>query len=453
MSEPGFGGFDVPGDDAGSLDIYPFEPAFTGRQLVVLREGESQAAVSTLSDQIGLRTSDVAWSADFGDEDGVSAAALEGGPVILDQLGIAVIPTDPDQVGVLSEGLDFGASILAVEPEQWEFVLGDCGIPRKYVEGYLAAVTHFAGSLLGTGAAPAPPEEAEAEEFTANQLVQATWGLLATRTTTSRFSGRGVRVAVLDTGMDLNHPDFAGRPIRSQSFIAGETVQDLNSHGTHCIGTSCGPLRPGVLPRYGIAHEAEIFAGKVLSNAGRGADGGILAGIDWAIRNGCKVVSMSLGAPVNPGTPPSAAYETAGLRALNAGTLIIAAAGNESSRPAILRPVGRPANSSTIFAVGALDSALRVAGFSNGGINPSGGEVNIAGPGVGVYSSVPMPQRYGTKSGTSMATPHVAGIAALIVQANPGISARALASRLMSTARRLQLLARDVGAGLVQAPQ
>jgi subtilisin family serine protease len=109
-----------------------------------------------------------------------------------------------------------------------------------------------------------------------------------------------VKVAVLDTGLDLGHPDFAGRQITAQSFVQGEQVQDGHGHGTHCIGTACGPRTPGRLPRYGIAYQAQIFAGKVLSNAGSGGDGGILAGIDWAIRNGCAVVSMSLGSPVEP---------------------------------------------------------------------------------------------------------------------------------------------------------
>ena len=108
----------------------------------------------------------------------------------------------------------------------------------------------------------------------------------------SAFTGRDVKVAVLDTGFDLNHPDFAGRPIVSSSFITGEPVQDGNGHGTHCIGAAMGPKTPvGTHRRYGVAGEASIFAGKVLSNAGSGADGGILAGIDWAIRNGCRAIS------------------------------------------------------------------------------------------------------------------------------------------------------------------
>ena len=115
-------------------------------------------------------------------------------------------------------------------------------------------------------------------------------------------------MAVLDTGMDLRHPDFVGRPVVSQTFV-GQPVQDLHGHGTHCIGTSCGPKAPpGTTPRYGIGSAASIFAGKVLSNAGSGTQAQVLAGMNWAIANGCHVISMSLGSQ----SPVNAAYTAAG---------------------------------------------------------------------------------------------------------------------------------------------
>ena len=163
----------------------------------------------------------------------------------------------------------------------------------------------------------------------------------------------------------------------SQSFV-GEPVQDLHSHGTHCIGTACGPRKPQRLPAYGIASEAEIYAGKVLSNQGSGADGGILSGIDWAIRNKCTVISMSLGAPVAVNAAFSTVYETVAQRALAAGSLIVAAAGNESSRPGRIAPVGHPANCPSIIAVAAVYSSLAIDRFSSRGINMRGGQVDIA---------------------------------------------------------------------------
>jgi subtilisin family serine protease len=277
---------------------------------------------------------------------------------------------------------------------------------------------------------------------------QATWGLQVTNVVQSPYSGRDVKVAVLDTGLNLAHPDFAGRKITSQSFVPGESVEDGYGHGTHCIGTACGPLRPPTLPRYGVAHESEIFVGKVLNDRGSGSDGQILAGINWAVANRCRVVSMSLGALTTVGETFSPIWEGVARQASEAGTLIIAAAGNTGP----FGPVNRPANCPSIMAIAAVDVRLKVASFSAPARNPDG-LVDIAGPGVDVYSTVPMPTRYQTFSGTSMATPHVAGIAALLAEANPEASPAEIWRRLIQTARPLRLPSRRVGAGLVQAPQ
>ncbi|MBC8114714.1 MAG: S8 family serine peptidase, partial [Candidatus Saccharimonas sp.] len=251
-------------------------------------------------------------------------------------------------------------------------------------------------------------------------------------------------------GFDLEHSDFRGRAVFHRSFIAGEQVQDGNGHGTHCIGTACGALAPQPLPRYGIAHQSEILAGKVLSNAGSGPDRGILAGIDWAVTNGASVISMSLGSPVLPGEAPSEVYEQVAARLLQRGVLIVAAAGNDSRRPTAISPVGRPANCPSIMSVGAVDQNLKIAFFSNRGSNPNGGAIDIVAPGVGILSSVPMSRRVGRLDGTSMATPHVAGIAALYAQ-NTGLKGAALWMRLSQTALRLPLPSSDCGIGLVQA--
>lgn len=267
--------------------------------------------------------------------------------------------------------------------------------------------------------------------------------MIATRATASRFTGRGIKVAVLDTGFEFRHPDFPGRSFTSKSFIAGQTEQDGNGHGSHTTGTSCGPKSPIGVPRYGTAFEASIFVGKVLSNTGGGTSGTVLAGMNWAVANRCEVISMSLSAD---GVPPQTFYTQAGQNALNAGCLIIAAASNASRRPGFIAPTGAPANSPTIMSVAALDINLRVAVFS------CGGKVDIAGPGVNVFSSWPLPVRYQTESGTSMATPHVAGAAALWAQSNAALRGRPLWDALVRNARRLPFPATDVGAGLVQCP-
>jgi subtilisin family serine protease len=305
-------------------------------------------------------------------------------------------------------------------------------------------VSDLAGRLLATGG---PGGGAAAPRF--EDTTATTWGVQAVRADASARSGRGIRVAVLDTGFDAAHPDFTGRAVSTRSFVAGEDASDGHGHGTHCIGTACGPRSPSTGPRYGVAHEAEIFAGKVLGNDGSGTDAGILAGINWAVTSGCPVISMSLGADVMEAHPP---YSAAGRRALQQGSLIIAAAGNNADRRAG-EPgfVGAPANSVEIMAVGALDQALDMAYFSARSLPARGGQVDLAGPGFEVHSAWPMPARYHTISGTSMATPHVAGLAALWAEAT-GRRGLELWATLVQESERLAQPSVDAGSGLAVAP-
>jgi subtilisin len=434
----------------------------TGRSLVLFADGGAEAGMQALQEAVGVEVVAAA---------GEESAPAEGGGILFESLGVAVVDAPPEQV-IQAAG---ESAILAVEPERIVYALeatryappatnGQAALPQaapagplaqaaetgalsaEYLRGYREAVLHLTDGVAAGGAAAAGATIAAVDES------QATWGLQATKVVNCCRTGKGIRVAVLDTGFDLQHPDFAGRSVTTQSFIAGEAVQDGHGHGTHCIGTALGAKCPGVRPRYGIAYEAEIYAGKVLSNAGSGADAGILAGIEWAVQNGCAVISMSLGAATQPGQAFSQVFERVALRAQEKGTLIVAAAGNESQRPAVVNPVGHPANCPSIMAVAALDVQGAIARFSNRGINPDGGQVDIAGPGVDVHSSWPLPTRYRRISGTSMATPHVAGIAALHAEAEPAARGAALGRLLTGGAQRLTLPSSDVGAGMVQAP-
>ncbi|MGB3858338.1 MAG: S8 family serine peptidase [Ornithinimicrobium sp.] len=404
----------------------------TGRYVVVFADASDPAPM--LREMAGL--SSVASSRDFTGQAMNMDETAGADATVFAELGMAVVSGDPTQMGTLtSAAAERGTSVLAVVPELIHHVLP----ARGYVEGYRDGVDDLANRLgIDDGS-----EGTDGVSFEDTDAF--TWGLQAIGMELSGFTGQGIKVAVLDTGMDLEHPDFAGRLITHQSFVTGETSQDGHGHGTHCIGTSLGSVSEQGR-RYGVAHEAEIFAGKVLGDQGSGSDAGILAGINWAVTNGCAVISMSLGADVEEPHPP---YTVAGERALAAGTLIIAAAGNNADRPGNPGFVGAPANSPSIMAVGALDSGLQVARFSARSTPVRGGQVDVAGPGVAVYSSWPMPDRYNTISGTSMATPHAAGVAALWAEATGRRGLELWATLAMDT-QRLHLPSVDVGLGLVQ---
>jgi subtilisin family serine protease len=375
---------------------------------------------------LDLRVADARDFADqaVGIEDVGDADAL-----IFPEIGAALI-TNPDfgERGMaLAE--DSRTPIETVEPEYFVFAEG---ISSDYLRGFRRAAEAIAADA---GLAPDLGEE-EAGEIGAEAL-GATWGLVACKVPPSSRSGAGIRVAILDTGMALNHPDFLGRTFATRTFV-GEPVQDLNGHGTHCTGTACGPYAPpGTTPRYGIGHKvAPIFVGKVLTNSGNGTTASVLAGMNWAIANNCTVISMSLGAP----SPVQAAYTAAGQAALSRGLLIVAAAGNSAG------PTGAPANSPTIMSVASLDRSLAPSSFSNFG------KIEIAAPGRDIFSSWPMPLRYRIISGTSMATPHVAGCAALWAQTSSSLRGQALWNKLLATARPLPYSQFRIGKGLVQAP-
>lgn len=405
--------------------------ATTGRFLMTFKEGAEEAGVKFLESKTGMR---VANARDFKNQAAVLEEAGDADCFVFPEIGVALMGGQSAAAYDMTAEAEVAedSPVLSIDPEYFVFANGINA--SDYMKGVLHTAEMIARDLGAEVGAPA-------EEVTPSVL-GVTWGLAACRVPPSVRDGNGIKVAVLDTGFDLGHPEFAGRNFVTSTFV-GQPVQDLHGHGTHTAGTACGPKTPpGAVPRYGIGFRTRIFIGKVLNNSGSGSQAQVLAGMNWAVANRCEVISMSLGSqsPVQP------SYTAAGAAALANRCLIVAAAGNASNRPGNIQPAGAPANSPTIMSVAAVDSALRVAVFSNGG------KIDIAGPGVNVYSSWPRPTLHRTISGTSMATPHVAGCAALWAQTNPALRALALRARLVATARPLPFPPSDVGAGLVQAP-
>jgi subtilisin len=392
----------------------------TGRYIITYKRKEEGAGLKHLKSR-GLKVAD---AREF-EAQAVTLEALSGADALhFPEIGAALVagPAFTERMGVQAEG---DSEAFVVEPEYFAFASNS-----EYLRGFVRAAQTISADLGGLRSEAYVPEPVEAES------VGFTWGLKACKVPPSSQSGAGIRVAILDTGLDLGHPDFVGRIITSQTFV-GQPVQDLHGHGTHTTGTACGTKAPaGTTPRYGIASGARIFVGKVLSNSGGGTTATVLAGMNWAIANKCEVISMSLGAQ----TPVQAAYTAAGTAALGRGLLMIAAAGNAASQ------TGAPGNSPSIMSVASLDQTLVPSSFSNFG------KVEIAAPGRDVFSSVPMPRRYAIMSGTSMATPHVAGCAALWAQTSSSLRAMNLWHRLQATAHHLPFPPARVGAGLVQAP-
>jgi subtilisin family serine protease len=416
---------------------------YTGRYVVLLDPSNQESGLNALRSSADIASVERVRGTDAGNV----SELLERPDVSVhfEELGAAVVEVRPEQRHALVTTAERESSIIAAEPERKVYAFPITAPTQAPTEFYPAfrsdedVVGRHYRAEMAAAQGPAWDEQSW------------TWGLQAIHAHLSHLTGRDVKIAVLDTGVDTDHPDFAGRIDATASFVPGETVEDGHGHGTHCIGTAAGPAHPHQGPRYGVAPEARILAAKVLSNQGSGSDGQILAGIAWAVAQGARVISMSLGAPVQQGELFPQTYEKLAQRALERGTVIIAAAGNESHRPTDVRPVARPANCPSILAVAALDKALQTPFFSNGGINGQGGEVNIAAPGWQVLSAAP---GGGSQhmSGTSMATPHAAGVLALLAQANPEASAMDLWKALQAGAYPLMQPVRDVGAGLLQAP-
>ncbi|MGW1887186.1 S8 family serine peptidase [Streptomyces sp. NPDC001970] len=255
------------------------------------------------------------------------------------------------------------------------------------------------------------------------------------------YEGQGVKVAVLDTGVDANHPDLAGRIAEAKDFSGSANTGDHFGHGTHVASIVAGTGAASSGSRRGVAPKADLLIGKVLDDNGYGSESGIIDGMEWAAGGHAKVVNMSLGADIQTDGTDSMSQAVNALTE-STGTLFVVAAGNSGPGPST---VGSPGAADAALTVGAVDRDDTLASFSSRGPRFGDGAVkpDVTAPGVGIVAARaagttlgdPVDDNYVSLSGTSMATPHVAGAAALLAQQHPNWGAQQLKDALVSTSR------------------
>jgi subtilisin family serine protease len=250
------------------------------------------------------------------------------------------------------------------------------------------------------------------------------------------FTGAGTTVAVLDTGIDVTHPDLDDAVTAQENFSESDTTDDRRGHGTHVASTITGDST-----KYrGIAPDTTLLNGKVLGDEGGGSESGVIAGMEWAAANGADVINMSLGSPwPSDGTDPlSLALNRI---AAESGALFVVAAGNSGPGE---QSIGSPAAADAALTVGAVDRDDQLAAFSSRGPRWQNDAIkpDITAPGVGIVAAKakngvigdPVEDGYVALNGTSMATPHVAGAAAILAGQHPEWTAEQLKAHLMGSA-------------------
>ncbi len=253
------------------------------------------------------------------------------------------------------------------------------------------------------------------------------------------YVGTGTTVAVLDTGVDQTHPDLADREIAEQNFSEAPDNVDHYGHGTHVASIVAGTGAQSGGRFRGVASGASILDGKVLDDFGSGAESWIIAGMEWAAEQGADVVNLSLGGGDLPGIDPM--EEAVNTLSAEHGTLFVIAAGNAGGD----ETVGTPGSAEAALTVGAVDREDQLADFSSRGprVGDGGLKPDITAPGVDIVAALhsdgaigdPVEPGYTALSGTSMATPHVAGAAALLAQQHPDWTGAQLKAALTASAK------------------
>ena len=272
------------------------------------------------------------------------------------------------------------------------------------------------------------------------------------------FNGRGVRVAILDSGVDRNHPALAGKVVDEVSTTT-EAVSIPGSHGTHVAGT----VASNDAVYRGIAYQADIINIKVLTASGSGMPQWVIAGLEQAVRRGALVANLSLGwSEVFHGwvcNDADCILCQAADNAVRLGVTVVVAAGNEGTAGGSQLKIRHPGAARRVITVGAVDKAKNLASFSSPG--PGSGRLSpgssirftkpdLCAPGVGITSST-TGGGFASFNGTSMASPHVAGVAALILEKDAGLKPMMVKKLLEGSCEPIPALPNQVGYGLVNA--
>ncbi|MEX0167820.1 S8 family serine peptidase [Streptomyces sp. LMG1-1-1.1] len=277
----------------------------------------------------------------------------------------------------------------------------------------------------------------------------------------SGFDGTGVKIAVLDTGVDKTHEDLRTQVVGEKNFSASADAVDRVGHGTHVASIAAGTGAKSGGMYKGVAPGAKVISGKVLDDEGYGDDSAVIAGMEWAAAEGADVVNLSLGGPDSPGVDPL--EETVDRLSAEKGILFAIAAGNEGESGA--SSVGSPGSADAALTVGAVDGDDKLAPFSSTGPRVGDGAVkpDVTAPGVAITAAAApgsaIDTRPGTPhpapgylqiDGTSMATPHVAGAAAILKQRHPDWKSAELKGALTGSAKGGDYTAFQQGTGRIQ---
>lgn len=392
----------------------------TKRMLVTFQPGTAAEVIKILGNSVGLLPAVVASHSDFA---GSPSSGFGHDAMVIDELGIAAFSRESAD---FSQQVPLGGPIRAIRPERiFRRPASSIGVQLEKVA---AAYANFA---VGTA--------------------QMSWAFAALGgNLMASQEGLGITVALLDTGVDVKHADIRNQILDATSFVSGYRPDvDDDGHGTHCAGLLVGARQSQYGPRYGVAPASRLIVSRVFGGADEAAEMDLSRAIVSSVERGARILSISAGRDGVAG--PDAADTQMGAYLLAHGVLAVAAAGNESDRANnSVEGTNAPANADGILAAGAITLNGRLWNKSNGVAGAAGARVDFVAPGVAVPSARP---GEGTQlaSGTSVATPIVAAVAAARWSREPSLSVAKLAAGLIASTLSVAGGPPDgIGYGLVQ---